>query len=94
MEDDKHHEYGKAIAGVIASCIHEIKVRVVRNGISFIQQFSLRKGSKEFGEKVAMQSMTKEVEQLHKRNSFKPISISEFTDEEKRMAQDAIMLLA
>ena len=54
--------------------------------MSFIQQFSMRKGSKEFGIKVTMQSMAKEVKQ--------PINVSELTDAEKRKAQDVIMLLA
>ena len=93
LEDDKHHEYGKATAGVIASCIQEIKDGVGRDGMNFVQQFSMRKGTKEFGERVAMKSMTKEVEQLHKRNSFKPVNVSELTDAEKRKAQDAIMML-
>ena len=46
LEDDKHHEYGKATAGVIASCIQEIKDGVGRDGMNFVQQFSMRKSSR------------------------------------------------
>lgn len=87
------HEYDTESAGVIASCIHEIKQGIEISGISFIQQFSMKRGLKVFGIESGMQSMGKEIEQLHKRNSFKPIDVSDLTDEEKWKAQNAIMLL-
>jgi len=57
---------------VIGACINEIKSGIEREGISFIQQFSMRKGLKAFGIETGMNSMTTEIKQLHKRNSFKP----------------------
>ena len=76
------------------SSISEIKSKVLREGISFIQQFSMRKGLKAFGRETGMKSMKKKSEQLHQRNSFKPINVYSMTDGEKARVQDAIMLLA
>ena len=63
--------------------------------MTLIQQFGMRKGLKAFGRETGMKSMTKEihVQQLHQRNSFKPINVRSMTDEEKARLQDAIMLL-
>ena len=91
---DMHHEYSGASAGVIGSYINDIKSRIKREGMSFIQQYSMRKGLKTFGRETEIKSMTKEIEQLHQRNSFKPINVSSMTDKEKARVQDAIMLLA
>jgi len=87
------HLYSSASAGVIGACINEIKSGIEREGISFIQQFSMKKGLKAFGRETGMNSMTKEIEQLHKRNSFKPINACNITDGEKARVQDAIVLL-
>jgi len=94
LDSDMHHEYSGASAGVIGSYISEIKSKIVREGMSFIQQFSMRKGLKAFGRETGMKIMTKEIEQLHQRNSFKPINVSSMTDGEKARVQDAIILLA
>ena len=93
LENDRLHLYSSASAGVIGACINEIKSGIEREGISFIQQFSMRKGLKAIGRETGMKIMTKEIEQLHKRNSFKPINVCNITDGEKARAQDAIMLL-
>ena len=89
-----HHEYSGASAGVNGSYINDIKSRMKREGMSFIQQYSMRKGLKTFGRETGMKSMTKEIEQLHQRNSLKPINLSSMTDGEKARVQNAIMLLA
>ena len=91
--NDMYHEYSGTSAGVIGSFISNIKSNIRREGISFIQQFSMRKGLKTFGKETSMKSMTKEIQQLHQRNSFKPIDVSNMTDGEKARVQDAIMLL-
>jgi len=44
--------------------------------MSFIQQYRMRKGLKTFGRETGMKCMTKEIEQLYQRNSFKPINVS------------------
>ena len=94
LDSDRHHEYSGASAGMIGSYISEIKSKIVREGMSFIQQFSMRKGLKAFGRETGMKSMTKEIEQLHQGNSFKPINVCSMTDGEKARVQDAIMFLA
>ena len=94
LESDKYHEYSSASARVIGAYISEIKSKIVREGMSSIQKFSMRKGLKAFGRETGMKSMTKEIEQLHQRNSFKLINVRSMTDGEKARVQDAIMLLA
>ena len=78
---------------MIGACINGIKSGIEREGIRYIQQFSMNKGLKTLGKEIGMKSMTKEIEQLHKRNSFKPINVCNMTDGEKARVQDAIMLL-
>ena len=92
--NDMYHEYSSTSAGVIGSFISDIKSNIKREGISFIQQFSMRKGLKTFGKENGMKSMTKEIQQLHQRNSFRPIDVNNMTDKEKSRVQDTIMLLA
>jgi len=88
LESDRYHEYSSASAGVIGS------YKIAREGMSFIQQFSMKKGLKAFCRETGMKSMTKEIEQLHQGNSFKPINVCSMTDGEKARVQNAIMFLA
>ena len=92
--NDMYHEYSSTSAGVIGSFISDIKSNIKREGISFIQQFSMKKGLKTFGKENGMKSMTKEIQQLHQRNSFRPIDVNNMTDKEKSRVQDVIMFLA
>ena len=89
----RYHEYSSASAGVIGAYISGIKSKIEREGISFIQQFCMRKRLKAFDRETGMKSMVKEIEHLHQRNSFKPINVCNMTDGEKARVQDAIMLL-
>ena len=58
----------------------------------FGQQYVIQKGLKEFGEAARVRAM-KELDQLHKRNCFSPIKVNKMTAEEKRKAQNGIMLV-
>ena len=66
------------------------------HGIEFVQQhaqqYVFEKGLKIFGEKGEEAAKT-ELDQLHRRLCFAPISVAELTKDEKRKAQYAIMLL-
>ena len=62
-------------------------------GASYLQQYILQKGLKVFQE-AGEEAATKEMDQLHKRNCFTPVSIKEMTDQEKKKAMEAVMFLA
>ena len=59
---------------------------------SFSQQYQLQKGLKLFGERGHKASAS-EMEQLHDRKCFKPMSVNELTYNERKRAQLAMMLL-
>ena len=59
---------------------------------SFGQQYQLSKGLKLFGDK-GKEAAQSEIQQLHSRKCFKPISVNEMTSVERRRAQRAMMLL-
>ena len=74
-----------------------INKNVTRTGVTgvkavFGQQYVIQKGLKKFGEK-ARQGAMKELDQLHKRNCFSPININTLTPEERKKAQNGIMLV-
>ena len=58
----------------------------------YAQQYVYEKGIKLFGER-GEQAATKEWDQLHRRKCFVPVDISTLTEQEKKRAQQAIMLL-
>ena len=59
---------------------------------SFSQQYQLGKGLKMFGEK-GHKSSSSELEQLHHRKCFYPVSAQDMTRGERMKAQMAMMLL-
>ena len=69
-----------------------INNRVTTRGASFVQQFLLHKGLKVFGEH-GHEAATKEMDQLHRRNCFTPISVKDMTSTERRKAMGALMFL-
>ena len=58
----------------------------------FIETFGLKKGLKRFG-KNGYDAAMKEMQQLHERMVFKPINISELTQQEKKRAMESLIFL-
>jgi len=85
-------EYSLTSAQVAARFMTEANEKVSIQGASFAQQYSLQKGMQKFGKKGA-NAVTKELDQLHKRNCFVPIDVSKLTTSERKKAQHALMLL-
>ena len=85
-------EYKNTHAMLIARCMDDINNRVTTRGASFAQQFLLHKGLKVFGEH-GHEAATKEMDQLHRRNCFTPISVKDMTSTERRKAMGALMFL-
>ena len=92
--EDRKCEYASERAALIAQVIQQIKDRVTGlDGVSFIQQYYITKWLKIFGEKGQGAAM-KELEQLVKRNCWRPTKVEDLTPIEKKQAVDAMMLLA
>ena len=86
-------EYDMAESMVITRLIGDLRHNIATKGASFAQQFILQKGLKAFGEK-GHEAAKKELEQLHKRNCFHPVSIKEMTAVEKKKSQQSLMFLS
>ena len=84
---------GGAEATVIARNMYDLNQRVTIQGASLVQQYNLKKGLQIFGKEGETAAM-KEMEQLHKRNCFTPVSVNDMTREERRKAMEALMFLA
>ena len=69
-------EYATSHAMLIARVMDDINSKVSVQGASFAQQYILQKGLKVFGNR-GRQASTKEMDQLHRRNCFTPISVKE-----------------
>ena len=93
---ENHLEYNPNLAAIMGHMIAEINGNVTRRGLEFVQvfaqQYMLGKGLKKFGERGENATYA-ELEQLHKRTCFSPIHIAEMTKEEKKKAQNALLLL-
>ena len=85
-------EYKNTHAMLIARCMDDINNRVTTRGASFVHQFLLHKGLKVFREH-GHEAATKEMDQLHRRNCFTPISVKDMTSTERRKAMGALMFL-
>ena len=85
-------EYNPQLAMVIARSMADINAKVMTHGASYSQQYIVQKGLKIFKERGSEAAM-KELDQLHKRNCFTPIDVSQLTANEKRKAQEALMFL-
>ena len=80
------------MAMVYARYMTEINERVLETGASFAQQYMLNKGLKVFGER-GRAAAGKELDQLHRRNCFKLIMVSDMSPTERQKAQQALMFL-
>ena len=88
----KTMEYGQSAAQMAAKFMVETHGHVIIAGASYAQQYSFKKGLQKFGKKGS-DAVTKELDQLHKRNCFVPVDVSKLTVGEKKKAQHALMLL-
>eukprot|EP00980_Cylindrotheca_fusiformis_P015510 scaffold4410_cov78-Cylindrotheca_fusiformis.AAC.1 len=66
--------------------------KVETHGYSFGQQYMLQKGLKVFGE-AGENAAKKELDQLHRRNCFTPVSVADMSATERKKAQQALMFL-
>jgi hypothetical protein len=89
---DLDREYTQEEAFILAQYMVHFNAEIMSQGHSFTQQYMLNKGLKIFGECGAA-AASKEMDQLHQRNCFTPISIKDLSPEEKRKAQEALMFL-
>jgi len=89
-ELDEEYTYTDAL--LISRLMNELNEGISTAGVSFAQQYMLKRGLKVFGERGA-QATHKELDQLCQRNCFTPISIKAMSDDERRKAQEALMFL-
>jgi hypothetical protein len=85
-------EYNADIAGVAARYIHDLNEMAMMQGVSLGQQYILQKGLKVFGDR-GKEAGRKEIGQLHDRQCFNPILVSELNEKEKKKALEALMFL-
>jgi hypothetical protein len=81
-------EYTASDAMLTGILIGDLNSKITVQGASFAQQYLL----KVFGDRAHGKSR-KEVNQLHRRNYFSPISITEMTQSERRKAQQVLMFM-
>jgi hypothetical protein len=70
----------------------ETHKQVIIAYVSYAQQYSFKKGLQKFGKKGS-NTVTKELDQQHKRNCFVLVDVFKLTVGEKKKAQHALMLL-
>ena len=85
-------KYATMHAMLIARVMDDINSKVSIQGASFAQQYIIQKGLKVFGDQ-GRKASTKEMDQLHRRSCFMPISIKEMMPEEHKKAMEALMFL-
>jgi hypothetical protein len=90
--DENKIEYSETMAMVAARVIVEIQHRASTKGVSFAQQYLLKKGLQKFGERGEAAAL-KEMDQLHQRKCFSPLDVSKLTPDERAKAQEALMFL-
>ena len=93
VEPENDIEYTVNIAGVAARHIHSVNEKAMANGTSLGQQYIVQKGLKLFGQK-GREAAASEMGQLHNRECFHPIHVSDMSASEKSKAQEALMFLS
>ena len=89
---DNKVEYSETMAMVAARMMVEMHHKVTTSDVCFAQQCPVKTGLKKFGEK-GWSAALKELDQLHGRECFTPISIAKMTPAERAKAQLALMYL-
>ena len=92
INPDNKLEYTSKTSLYIARTMCELRKRAHDEGVVFGQQFTLKKGLKEFQER-GVTACKKELGQLHKRVVFDPVSVKDMTTSERRKAQESFMFL-
>ena len=64
-----------------------------RKGASFLQQYLIKQGIKKYGQR-GYDGALKELDQLHRRSSFTPVSVKSMTGKERQRAMKALMFLS
>ena len=90
-DPDRDLTYNDHEAVVLAQTMMHISQKV-ESGQQFSQQYSLKQGLKKFGEN-GWKAAQAEMEQLHVRTCFKPCSVKDMTEAERKKAMRALMLL-
>ena len=91
-ETSEDVEYAFSHATLIARVMKELSEGANVDAKSFAQMYVMQKGAKMFGQ-PGSDAAGKELEQLHQRNCFTPISIAELSAEEKKKAMRSLMFL-
>ena len=89
---DNNVNYGGEEAIVLARTMDAIESRYSVRAQSYAQQYILNRAKKEFGQ-GAIGAAKKELKQQYQRTCFLPVKISDLTVNEKRKAQQALMLV-
>ena len=92
MEEDKINEYTNKTVKMIARSMDTIRHGVMDKGVSFAQQYFLKKGLDKFG-KRGKDTAIKELDQLYRRNCFQPILVKDLTPKERMKAQETLLFL-
>ena len=93
MQNHVQQQYQFTEAKLIANYIWELgQAAQNKSGESFIQTYSLIKGLKKFGDK-GYDAAFGEMKQLHDREVFRPINVSEMTPLEKKRAMESLIFL-
>ena len=85
-------EYTNLEGIILAMFMEKFNENVAIGCQSYSQQYQLGKGLKKFGEK-GHKASSSELEQLHHRKCFYPVSVKDMTRNERMKAQMAMMLL-
>ena len=85
-------EYKTELALLIARVMGDINEQVTIKGATFAQQYMLKQGLKKFGRR-GHEGAQKEMDQLHRRNCFCPVSVKNLSEKERRQAMRALMFL-
>jgi len=87
-------EYTLADAMIIAKFMSDLHIKVSVAGPAYVfgQQFMLHKGIKKFGAE-GYKAVLKEIDQLDKRECFKPILVKDMTKSERMKCMQSITLL-
>jgi hypothetical protein len=92
-DPSQNKEYTSSDAMIMARLMDDLNNKITIEGASFAQHYLLNKGIKVYGQK-ARDASSKEMNQLHRRNCFTPISVAEMSPIERRKAQQALMFIS
>ena len=77
-EENKEYNSEDGMLKMARELTNDLNIKINKEGASFSQQYLLNKGIKVFGQKGQYASM-REMDQLHRRSSFTPISVGDMT---------------